>query len=194
MIIIIGNFCYDSGGLQRAPSSVWHTPASPRPKKTRMSNSRVKTMLIVFFDMRGLIHKEFLPHTVNVKFYKKVLQRLHTAIKRRRQDLTHRWRLHHDNASAHTALHSWPPIWPRQIYVTLIFFLEKENKTYLNLSWPVAPMVTTSPNPWHDKEQIRELQHKGSILWYVMLYFEHRWAAPCWAYQTEIPTVGEQNN
>ncbi|UYV78570.1 hypothetical protein LAZ67_16002032 [Cordylochernes scorpioides] len=37
----------------KAQSSEWHTPASPRPKKARMSKSRVKTMLIVFFDKRG---------------------------------------------------------------------------------------------------------------------------------------------
>jgi len=71
-----------------------------------MSIFRVKAMLIVFFDMRGLIHKEF-PHqrkTVKVKFYKKVLQRLHTA--RRQTEATghcHRWRLHHDNSPALTA-------------------------------------------------------------------------------------------
>ncbi|UYV66179.1 DBH, partial [Cordylochernes scorpioides] len=89
----------------KAQSSEWHTPASPRPKKARMSKSRVKTMLIVFFDKRGLIHKEFVPQgkTVNAEFYKEVLRRLHKAVKRKRQDLAQRWRLHHDNAPAHTA-------------------------------------------------------------------------------------------
>jgi len=42
-------------------SSEWHTKSSPRPKKTRMSRSRVKTMIIVFFDSRGIVHKEFVP-------------------------------------------------------------------------------------------------------------------------------------
>ncbi|UYV66870.1 hypothetical protein LAZ67_4003188 [Cordylochernes scorpioides] len=89
----------------KAQSSEWHTPASPRPKKARMSKSRVKTMLIVFFDKRGLIHKEFVPQgkTVNAEFYKEVLRRLHKAVKQKRQDLAQRWRLHHDNAPAHTA-------------------------------------------------------------------------------------------
>lgn len=41
--------------------------------------------------------------TVNAEFYKEVLQRLHKAVKRKRQDLAQRWRLHHDNAPAHTA-------------------------------------------------------------------------------------------
>ncbi|UYV65870.1 hypothetical protein LAZ67_3005765 [Cordylochernes scorpioides] len=89
----------------KAQSSEWHTPASPRPKKARMSKSPVKTMLIVFFDKRGLIPKEFVPQgkTVNAEFYNEVLRRLHKGVKRKRQDLAQRWRLHHDNAPAHTA-------------------------------------------------------------------------------------------
>ena len=42
-------------------SSEWHTSASPRPKKARMSKSKVKTMLIVFFDIKGIVHHEFVP-------------------------------------------------------------------------------------------------------------------------------------
>ncbi|UYV68501.1 hypothetical protein LAZ67_5004514 [Cordylochernes scorpioides] len=49
----------------------WHTKSSPRPKKARMSKSRIKTMIIVFFDIRGIVH-----YTV---------------------------KLHHDNATSHTA-------------------------------------------------------------------------------------------
>ncbi|UYV82399.1 WDR20 [Cordylochernes scorpioides] len=113
-IVVTGNeswtFQYDPE--TKAQSSEWHTPASPRPKKARMSKSRVKTMLIVFFDKRGLSHKEFVPQgkTVNAEFYKEVLRRLHKAVKRKRQDLEQRWRLHHDNASAHTAF--LPPYSP----------------------------------------------------------------------------------
>ncbi|XP_018403545.1 PREDICTED: uncharacterized protein LOC108780364 [Cyphomyrmex costatus] len=56
-------------------SAEWHTTASPHPKKARMSKSKVKTMLIVFFDIRGLVHHEFVPHgkTVDAKFYVEVL-------------------------------------------------------------------------------------------------------------------------
>ena len=35
-------------------SSEWHTFESPRPKKARMSKSRVKSMLIIFFIEREL--------------------------------------------------------------------------------------------------------------------------------------------
>lgn len=49
----------------------WKTPASPRMKKARMSKSRVKAMLIVFFDIKGVIMTEWVPEgqTVNQKYY-----------------------------------------------------------------------------------------------------------------------------
>ncbi|GFV19177.1 protein GVQW3 [Trichonephila clavipes] len=40
-------------------SCEWHTKSSPRPKKARMSKSCIKTMIIVFFDIRGIVHYEF---------------------------------------------------------------------------------------------------------------------------------------
>lgn len=86
----------------------WKTAGSPRPKKARMSRSRVKVMLIVFFDNKGLVHHEFVQQgqTVNQHFYKEVLSRLIARIRRSRRDLweNNRWILHHDNAPAHNAL------------------------------------------------------------------------------------------
>lgn len=86
----------------------WKTPSSPRPKKARMSKSRVKTMLIVFFDHRGIVHHEFVPEgtTVNQHFYKEVLGRLISRVRRVRRDLweANNWMLHHDNAPAHSAI------------------------------------------------------------------------------------------
>ena len=32
---------------------------SPRPKKARMSRSKIKVMLVVFFDWKGIVHHEF---------------------------------------------------------------------------------------------------------------------------------------
>ena len=49
-----------------------------RPKKFCPSKSRVKTMLLTFFDIRGIAHYEFVPtgQTVNQVYYLKVLERL----------------------------------------------------------------------------------------------------------------------
>ena len=43
-----------------------------------MSRPKVKTMIIVFFDSRGIVLKEFVPpgQTVNQAFYKDILERL----------------------------------------------------------------------------------------------------------------------
>ncbi|XP_029163422.1 protein GVQW3-like [Nylanderia fulva] len=87
-------------------SAEWQTPASPRQKKARMSTSRIKAMLIVFFDKRGVVHHEFVPEgqTVNAAFYVQVLDRLRKRVARVRPEIKNIWRLQHDNAPSHTAL------------------------------------------------------------------------------------------
>ena len=86
----------------------WKCPGSPRPKKAKMSKSQIKVMLVVFFDVRGIVHMEFLPQgtTVNQHVYKEILQRLLRSIRDKRRDLwdQNSWLLHHDNAPAHTAI------------------------------------------------------------------------------------------
>jgi hypothetical protein len=59
-------------------SEEWHTKNSPRPKKACMSRSRVKTMIIIFFDSCDIVHKELLPpgQIVNHAFYTDVFKRL----------------------------------------------------------------------------------------------------------------------
>ena len=47
-------------------SRQWKSPASPRPKKAKMSKSKVKVMLIAFFDIKGI---EFLPQGQTVNQY-----------------------------------------------------------------------------------------------------------------------------
>lgn len=88
-------------------SSQWKTPNSPRSKKARQVRSNVKT-IIVFFDVHGIVHWEFVPpgQTVNQHFYLEVLRRLREDVRRKRPELwrSGEWFLHHDNAPAHKAL------------------------------------------------------------------------------------------
>ncbi|UYV82176.1 hypothetical protein LAZ67_21001267 [Cordylochernes scorpioides] len=89
----------------KGQNCAWHTKSSPRPKKARMSKSRIKTMIIVFFDIRGIVHCEFVPQgqTVKSAFYLEVLKRLKRRIARVRTDIKDTVKLHHDNATSHTA-------------------------------------------------------------------------------------------
>ena len=97
---------FDYNPETKRQSEEWHTKSSPHPKKACMSRSRVKTMIIVFFNRRGIVHKEFVPpeQTVNHAFYKDVLVRLRKWVQRVRTGIADDWVLHHDNAPAHTAL------------------------------------------------------------------------------------------
>jgi hypothetical protein len=62
----------------KGQSMHWKTPISPRMKKVRMSKSKVKAMIIVFFNIRGVIVIEWVPEgqTVNQKYYLEVLTKL----------------------------------------------------------------------------------------------------------------------
>ncbi|KMQ92061.1 histone-lysine n-methyltransferase setmar-like protein [Lasius niger] len=63
-------------------------------------------MLIVFFDSKGVVHREFVPagQTVNGQFYVEVLERLRLKVRRVRREIVDTWILHHDNAPSHTSL------------------------------------------------------------------------------------------
>ena len=100
------SWVFDYDPETKRQSEDWHMKSPPRPKKVRMSRSRVKTMIIVFFDTRGIVHKEFVPpgQTVNHAFYKDVLERLRKQVQLVRRDIADDWVLQHDNAPAHTAL------------------------------------------------------------------------------------------
>ena len=50
-------------------SREWYTANSPRPKKARMSKSKIKLMIICFFDSQGIVHKEFVPPGLSIKHF-----------------------------------------------------------------------------------------------------------------------------
>jgi hypothetical protein len=45
----------------------------------------MKTMLITFFDIKGIVHFEFIPQdqTVNHAYYMEIVKRLHEAVRRK---------------------------------------------------------------------------------------------------------------
>jgi hypothetical protein len=67
----------------------WRSTNSPGQKKIRLQKSGLKTMLIVVFDIRRTIHKEFVPQgtTVNSHCYLGVMQRLYERMHRVRRDV-----------------------------------------------------------------------------------------------------------
>ncbi|KAL4085370.1 hypothetical protein QTP88_027229 [Uroleucon formosanum] len=97
-------FEYDPETMRQ--SQEWHTSASPRQKKGRMSKSKIKSMLICFFDSQGIVHKEFVPQgqTMNQKFYKEVLEKLRKRVICVRPKIKNTWVLYHDNAPCHAAI------------------------------------------------------------------------------------------
>ncbi|UYV77052.1 hypothetical protein LAZ67_14003037 [Cordylochernes scorpioides] len=73
-----------------------------------MIKSKLKCLLITFFNVKGLVHYEFLPEgqTINQHYYIDVLPRLRKAVPQKRPEKWHQknWLLHHGNSRPHTAL------------------------------------------------------------------------------------------
>jgi hypothetical protein len=78
-----------------------------RKKKLRQLKTKVKSMLIIFFDFKGTVHKEFVlaVKTVNFAHYCHVLRRLYKNVQRLRPKLWEQknWLLHQDNAPFHAS-------------------------------------------------------------------------------------------
>jgi len=81
----------------------WRSKGSPRPKKAL--HSKVKCMLVCFFDSMGIVHKQWVPagQRVNQCYYKDILKRLRKTVIRVRPNIATNWILHHDNAPADAA-------------------------------------------------------------------------------------------
>lgn len=101
-------WCFQYDPETKRQSAEWKHPDEPNPKKSRLEKSKVKTMLICFYDSKGIIHKEFVPpgQTVNAVFYLGVLKRLVRRIRRIRPEYREEgsWRLLHDSAPSHRSI------------------------------------------------------------------------------------------
>jgi hypothetical protein len=75
-------------------------------KKETQVKSNVKRMLIIFFDIKGTVRKEFVleGETVNSAYYCDILLQLCENVRRFRPELWRQefWLLHYDNALSHT--------------------------------------------------------------------------------------------
>jgi len=93
-----------------------------------MSKSKIKYVLICFFDSQGIVHAEFMPQgqTVNQFYYHEILERLRKRGLRVRPSIANNWMLHHDNTSCHKA-------------ISVIEFLAKKGI-------PVVPQPPYSPD------------------------------------------------
>ena len=102
-------------------------------QESEAGKSNVKTMLIVFFNIDGLVHHEYIPRgqTVNKEFYKTVLQCLRNAVRRPPWEVAFRqlnpapWQCpysqgHHHKWISGETQHSVPPTpsplpWPHSV-------------------------------------------------------------------------------
>ena len=86
----------------------WKSPSSPKQKKAQQNKSKFKAMLIVFFNIRGIVHVDWVPEsqTVNQVYFKEVLTNLCERVRRRRPEIwkNSSWVLRQDNTLAHSAL------------------------------------------------------------------------------------------
>ena len=86
----------------------WKSPNSRRQNKAQQSKSKFKAMMTVSFDIRGIVHVDWVPEgqTVNQVYYKEVLTNLCEWVRRRRPEMWKNgsWVLHQDNVLAHNAL------------------------------------------------------------------------------------------
>ena len=120
------------------------TSASRRPNKAIMSKSKIKSMLICFFDSQGIVHTEFVSQrqTVSQFYYREILERLRKRVVRVRPSIANNWMLRHDNAPCHMAISvieflakKGIPVVPRPPYFPDLspcdFFLFPKLKLYL---------------------------------------------------------------
>jgi hypothetical protein len=74
--------CFQYEPETKQQNMQWKTENSPRPKKTRISRSQVKKMLLCFFHHKRFVHYEFMAQgqTVNEQIYLEMLTRVRESL------------------------------------------------------------------------------------------------------------------
>jgi len=79
----------------------------PEAKESTAGKQQRQGFVDLFLDSRWVVHHEYAPQgqTVTKQYYEGVFCRLRNAVRRKRHDLwaAETWRLHHDNATAHSS-------------------------------------------------------------------------------------------
>jgi len=101
-------WCFHYDPTTKCQSDEWKSPASPKGKKVRLQKLKVKTMLVCFYDSKGIIHHEFVPEgqIVTGSFYLSVLERLWKRNRhvRPKYSAPGSWFLLHNNVPVHRAV------------------------------------------------------------------------------------------
>jgi hypothetical protein len=105
------NLIYGYDPETKQQSSQWKSPNSLRLTKVRQVKSKVKSTLIIFFAIKGVLYKEFIlaGRTVSSAHCYEVLWRLCEHLRRHHAQLRRQrnWLLHHDNMQTHTSFFPW---------------------------------------------------------------------------------------
>ncbi|XP_071102349.1 histone-lysine N-methyltransferase SETMAR-like [Haliotis cracherodii] len=100
------NWVYHYDLQSKQESMKWKHATSPMTKKFKATRSTKKVMMTIFWDSKGVIHIDYLPHgtTVNGEYYAKLLNQVRQSIKvKRRGNIRRGILLHQDNAPVHTS-------------------------------------------------------------------------------------------
>jgi hypothetical protein len=102
-----GTWVYGYDLEMKVQSPQWKHSSSTRPKNAQRVRSKVKVLLTVFFDYRGIVYHSYAPEgqTINKEYCLEVIRHLRDAVRCKRPDLwaSRNWQLDLDSASAHSS-------------------------------------------------------------------------------------------
>ena len=90
----------------KSQSKQWLKKGTPGPIKAKVIASRMKQMVLAFFDNKGMVYNNYVPRGVKVNgdYIINTLKRFLKALHQKRPDLEPgSWVLHWDNAPVHTS-------------------------------------------------------------------------------------------